>query len=520
MTRPTCNRATFHLWLFRAAALFVLLYLSGCAENPVTGKQELWLISEQEEIAMGVENYVPLQQISGGLYTVDEPLSKYVNSVGQKLAKVSDRPLPYEFVVVNDSIPNAWALPGGKIAINRGLLQELNSEAELAAVLGHEIVHAAARHTAKNMQRDLLMGVGLIVLGAAVADNEHGDWILGGAQIGSALLGLKYSRDAESEADYYGMIYMSRAGYDPRAAIQLQETFVRLSEGHNTNWLEGLLSTHPPSQERVEANRRTAATLPNQGMYVGDGVYKKEIANLLKTAPAYAAYDQGREAFEKGQTKKSMELAKKAVTGQPREALFYGLIGDIYEEQGKSNAAVNAYNKAIDRNDEFFYFYLKRGLLKLDQGNTSAAQRDLEHSNKFLPTAKAHYELGNLALRSGNRHEAIQHYEWAAGADDNTGRQASVALAKLVLPDSPDRYIKASPYLTKDGFIAVKLSNQAPIAINRMEVVVYAQGQRFVYLARNLRPSGNTHINTNIFVPVNNRGNVNAQVVLQSIQVD
>ena len=86
---------------------------------------------------------------------IDPELTKYVNEVGQRLAAVSDRKLPYEFVVINNSVPNAWALPGGKIAVHRGLLIELNSEAELAAVLGHEIVHAAARHGAKGMERGI-----------------------------------------------------------------------------------------------------------------------------------------------------------------------------------------------------------------------------------------------------------------------------------------------------------------------------------------------------------------------------
>ena len=131
---------------FTFSATFAATLLTGCVINPVTGDRELALVSAEQEIAIGEQQYEPSQQMQGGEYTLDPELTSYVAGVGQKLAAVSDRQLPYEFVVLNSSVPNAWALPGGKIAVNRGLLTELDSEAELAAVLGHEIVHAAARH--------------------------------------------------------------------------------------------------------------------------------------------------------------------------------------------------------------------------------------------------------------------------------------------------------------------------------------------------------------------------------------
>ena len=140
----------------------IFLLTSACSTNPVTGKNELSLISEAQELSIGQKQYAPLRQSQGGDYEVDAKVAAYVNEVGQRLAAVSDRKLPYEFKVLNNSVPNAWALPGGKIAINRGLLTELNSEAELAAVLGHEIVHAAAKHSAQGMSRGMLLQ-GLVV---------------------------------------------------------------------------------------------------------------------------------------------------------------------------------------------------------------------------------------------------------------------------------------------------------------------------------------------------------------------
>ena len=128
------------------SALLLAALVAGCAVNPVTGRNELSLFDETQEINLGTNQYGPTQQSQGGPYTADPELSEYVSKVGQRLARVSDRSLPYEFIIIDDSTPNAWALPGGKIGINRGLLVRLNSEAELAAVLSHEIVHAAARH--------------------------------------------------------------------------------------------------------------------------------------------------------------------------------------------------------------------------------------------------------------------------------------------------------------------------------------------------------------------------------------
>ena len=247
-------------------ALLPVLLLSACGVNPVTGKKEIQLISAAQEVKIGEQNYVPSRQSQGGDLKLLPELSAYVSSVGQKLAAVSDRPLPYEFVVLNSSVPNAWALPGGKIAVNRGLLTALENEAELAAVLGHEIVHAAARHGAKAQERGIALQAGMLAtqigLATSNVDQNLGSLLVQGASVGAQLVSLRYGRDAELEADLYGMQYMQRAGYDPAAAISLQQKFLQLAEADGRgrqSWLEGLFASHPPSAERVERNRQTAS---------------------------------------------------------------------------------------------------------------------------------------------------------------------------------------------------------------------------------------------------------------------
>lgn len=237
-------------------------------------------VSTSQEIELGNEHYAKLQKADGGLDTAHPAVTAYVAEVGKKLAAVCDRKdLPFEFVILDNGAPNAWTLPGGKIAVNRGLLVELRSEAELAAVLSHEIVHAAARHGAKSMERGLL-ALGAIAGTQAVLQEQRHKELLGVASIvGAELIMLRYSRQAELEADRYGMIYMARAGYDPSAAVTLQEMFVRLADKEDSHWLQGWLLSHPPTRERLEANRKTAAEL-GKGGFVGAEEYENVMREL------------------------------------------------------------------------------------------------------------------------------------------------------------------------------------------------------------------------------------------------
>ena len=271
--------------------MLIVTALTGCATNPVTGKNELTLVSRDQEINIGNQQYLPTQQSQGGQYTADPALARYVQEVGARLAAVSDSPLPYEFVVLNDSTPNAWAMPGGKIAINRGLLTQLENEAELAAVLGHEIVHAAARHSAKAMERSMLLqgAVLLTAVGAQSSESPYANYVVGAATLGAQLVTHRYGREAELESDYYGMQYMAAAGYDPAAAITLQEKFVALSQGRTTGWIEGLFASHPPSTERVAKNRLKNETLKaaqtGTGNWVSSVTPKNSVTSTVNLRP-------------------------------------------------------------------------------------------------------------------------------------------------------------------------------------------------------------------------------------------
>ena len=475
-------------WLL-LAAMVALLHLTGCATNPVTGKNELSLVSENQELEIGKKQYAPSRQMQGGDYILDRKLTEYVQQVGNRLAAVSDRKLPYEFVVLNDSTPNAWALPGGKIAVNRGLLVELGSEAELAAVIGHEIVHAAARHGAKGMERGMLLQGAIAVAGAAASGSDYSQLAVGAAAVGANLINQSYSRDAESESDYYGMQYMVRAGYDPRAAIELQETFVRLSESKQSNWLAGLFASHPPSRERVEANRKTAATLATGGE-IGRERYQQMTAYIRKLKPAYAAYEKGAEALEKKSYVEALQLAEQALAMEPREGLFHSLKGDVLAAQGQDAKALAYYDKAVTLNPGYFRHYLQRGESLTRVGNRARAVRDLEKSVELLPTANAYYSLGILASAAGDKATAISHLRQAASGKSATSQMAGNELVKLDLPNNPDAYLQASVGNYQNRLIvAVQNTTRAEIGDLNVVVVRYDGLQHRYKLSQRL-PAG------------------------------
>ena len=451
--------------------LLIFVMLAGCSVNPVTGKCELVLMSTAQEIELGKQNYAPMVQSQGGEYDVDPELTTYVQRVGNKVAAQSNVNLPYEFVVLNNSVPNAWALPGGKIAINRGLLTELESESELAAVLGHEAVHAAARHSAKQQSTAMLAQVGMMGTMVVAGDSDYAGLIAGGASV-LAQAGLaKYGRDAELESDYYGMKYMSAAGYDPQGAVSLQETFVRLSEGRQTDWLSGLFASHPPSRERVRKNVETAATLPAGGMR-GEREYQAVIKKTRDRIPAYKAYDEGRKALAEDKIDEALAKASQALDLFPGEANFHALRGDIRLAQDNYDWATTNYTRAIERRGNFFYYYLQRGLARKEMGQSSKAEDDLERSIELLPTAPAHLALGDIANGNGDSSSAIDHYRIVAQLDGELGQAAKARLARLDLSSNPGAYIASGCSADGNGKLIVSVRNDTTVAIDGVAVAV------------------------------------------------
>ena len=451
--------------------LVLALGLAACGTNPVTGEKELQFVSESQELEIGRTQYGPAQQSQGGDFKVLPEISVYVNEVGQKLTAVSDRPLPYEFVVLNSSVPNAWALPGGKIAINRGLLTALDNEAELAAVLAHEIVHAAARHGAKSQERGTLLQVGMVAaqVGVAMSDVSAtaGNLIVQGAGLGAALTTTRYGRDAELESDHYGMIYMQRAGYDPRGAVTLQEKFVKLSaaSGRNQSWLDGLFASHPPSPERVAKNEATLAELGNPGGNIGKERYAAHMAPLLAIKPAYDKADEALALARKDDLGAARKLAAEATRLVPAEARFPQLQGDIALAQKEPSQALTYYQKSIALDDSYFASYLGAGTAQYKLKTDDRGRGNLERSTALLPTAPAYYYLGEIARDNGNRPKALEYFRTAASSKSDLGKQAALEYARLDFAQNGTKYIAAGVQIDARGNLMVIVENRAPFAV-------------------------------------------------------
>jgi predicted Zn-dependent protease len=239
--------------IFLAAALASLLVF-GCATNPVTGKREISLVTEADEAQIGKEGYAAVKAEFG---TYDEAaLQAYVDGVGQRVAKVSHLPnLGWTFTVLDDPVVNAFAMPGGYIYVTRGILAHLQSEAQLAGVLGHEIGHVTARHSARSITQQQLAGLGLGIVSIAVPSfQKYGQ----AAQTALGLMFLKYSRDHENQADDLGIQYAVAAGYDPREIPPTYATLKRIAESSGSS-LPSFLSTHPDPGSR-EARTTTLAS--------------------------------------------------------------------------------------------------------------------------------------------------------------------------------------------------------------------------------------------------------------------
>ena len=170
----------------------------------------------------------------------------------------------------------------------------------------------------------------MVVTGIALSDTNYGELGLLGASLSATLLTQKYSRDAERESDMYGMEYMAKAGYDPYAAVTLQEVFVKLSEEQRQDWLSGMFSSHPPSLERVQTNREKAQALGTGGI-LGAEKYKQMTAHLQETKDAYEAHDRGRKALSEGKLDQALSLAEIALKIEPKRVFFmrFGEISDM-----------------------------------------------------------------------------------------------------------------------------------------------------------------------------------------------
>jgi len=275
-------------------ALAAAVPMTGCTTNAATGRSQLVFMSREREIALGEESMPQLVASYGGEYGVARSRA-YVSEIGDRMAALTeaDYPtLPWEFTLLDSEVINAFALPGGKVFVSRGLVAHLENEAELAGVLGHEIGHVTAEHVDERISRQMLVAGAAIAAGVAAQESDE-EWVRRATPIvvgvGASGYLLKFSRDQELEADQLGMRYASRAGYNPAGLVGVLEV-LRDESGARGGAFAELFSTHPDPERRLERARRRLA---EQYEGVGGELYRdrfmSNLSELVASTPAGGA---------------------------------------------------------------------------------------------------------------------------------------------------------------------------------------------------------------------------------------
>lgn len=416
MTRhPLTRREFLSLLGMGATGLLVQPLLSGCAVDPVTGRREFVIMSRAEEIALDRQQS-PYQFSADYGPVQDRRLNDYINRVGLEVAAHSHRPdMPFSFRAVNAAYINAYAFPGGSIAATRGILVELDNEAELAALLGHEIGHVCARHTAEQSTKGLLAN--LLVAGAAIATSAAGYSDAAGlvqdlGGLGAGALLARYSRDNEREADALGMEYMVRTGYTPMGMVELMEVLLRNGR-RRASAIELMFATHPMSGERLRtaeerAHGEYAAMLSRPDHRQR---YMDHTVALRRIKPAIIAMQQAQKAFAGKKIRRAEELLARALQIAPRDYAALVMMAKCQYALQRRKKAEQYALRATRVYPQEAQAHLVAGMIGIENKNYGRALQQLDDYDRLLPGNPEITFFRGLALEGmGRRPEAARAY--------------------------------------------------------------------------------------------------------------
>ena len=401
--------------LLVAVAVAGVLAGSGCTVNPVTGEPQLDLMGRAQEIDLGKRLYPRYTQQSLG-EVPDEKLEAYVDRVGLRLARVSQRPaLPWTYNAVNDPEVNAYALPGGKISITRGLLARLDSEDQLAAVLGHETGHVTARHAAQAYTRQMLAQIAL--LGSAAYMEAKGTrnarlYTLGGV-FGAELLFAHYSRNQERQADHLGLDYMTRAGYNPRAIVGVMNVLVH-QEKRQPSLLGRMFADHPMSSERLATARAEVAALSPQIRHrpFRTKAFRVATRHVRATRDAYDRLARARRLLAKKNTAKALPLLRQSVNEWPSEGLLRAYLAAGEAESNRLQQAMRNAHRAANDAPHIFFVQFVAARIFLRGKRYDEALSYLDGASRILPdTPEVELLRGEALQGAGRQREAVGAYE-------------------------------------------------------------------------------------------------------------
>jgi beta-barrel assembly-enhancing protease len=410
--------------------------LCGCATDPVTGQGTLMLMSQSQEIA--IDRGQSRHQFSRDYgVSQDAALNDYLTEVGRRLAQVSHRPsMPFSFRAVNSSHVNAYAFPGGSIAATRGVLVKLEDEAELAALLGHEVAHVAARHAAERQSSALLTQLVVAGAAAAVSNSKYSKYggvaeVLGG--VGATALLAHYSREAERESDSLGMAYASKSGANPAGMVGLMD--VLSSEGkRRPSALKQLFATHPMSSERyVTAVQRT------QEDYAGlaERPRNKErfmdnTSGLRRIGPAIEALHAADAALAEQNADAAESRVQEALAIAPQDYAALAMMAKIKLAKGDAASAKQYAERAKARYPAEAQGHHLGGVADLALGRYEDAYEGFRAYEQVLPGNPNTVFLIGASLEGMNhKKEAARHY-YRYLQSVNTGAKAKHAYGRLV----------------------------------------------------------------------------------------
>jgi len=403
--------------------LLLCACLCGCATNPVTGRSELMLVSESQEIQMGKELYPNALwgDIGGGGEYHDAKAKAYLGSIVHRIHAISHRQnLPVTFAIQNSSVPNAWAAPG-YVVITRGLIAGLQSEAEYAYVMGHEMGHVSARHSASQISKGMVTQVGLGLAGIALSGTNYGDAALSLGAVAGNLVMMKFSRNDEFEADGLGIDYMTRLGYHPKNAILAHQSLERANNEYlrsigkssqEGSAFSNLLSTHPRTSDRI-AEMQQSLTRLGPILLAGDGTFRERYlqstADLRSMHSVYTNfYDKATRALQKGNVQEADALIYRAILVAPGQSAFHAFRGFIKIRERNYAEADRSFAEAVRLDRNYQPAYRGLGALAYLRGDYARSTNYLKYSVSLFPQdVFSHYFLGLSHFRSGNYREAL-----------------------------------------------------------------------------------------------------------------
>lgn len=415
------------------AALSGAGLLSGCAVNPVTGRSQLMLMSEADEIKAD-HQYAPLQHSHDFGYDHDPVLSQYVQSVGLSLARHSDRPnMPYNYHVVNAVYVNAYAFPGGSIVCTRGIMAGMTNEAQLAALLGHETGHVCARHTAARASQGSILSVILSGLGAALGGGVGGQAAQGLGGLGAGALMASYSRDDERQADALGMEYMVRAGYNPLGMIQLMD-FLMSQEKERPSDVSKIFADHPMSDERYRTALEQANTRYPQArdLPLLQARFMDHTASIRRMAGVIRALQDGDKYMGKKNYREAAQAFDAALTKAPED--YAGLL-----MMTRCQAAMKNWRSARQYVNAAKRVYPGEGQAVLLSGGVAMQERDYDLAysefsayDKIFPDNPESTFLRGLAREKQGRTDEAANLYYRFLQNGGQGDEAQYAYSRLV----------------------------------------------------------------------------------------